>query len=513
VNNMLHTTHTKHALRAGITIIAILLPCSLGLAESPYATTPQDKEQINRLLDEYQDLFERMDMNALKTLFTTDSSTAREFLTWSNTGVIRQAITLDVKKLTVGFSRDLTLPHDASAIVSERTERLSRTGKLSYAATTATYFFRKISDGWKIYERAVILQGIDGKPATFSIDSDEAAGHASIGLTYLTNPRDTQDIQKGVHELLEATRLSPDRADWQFALAQGYSVLGNTEAAEAAYREALRFSANGKWPPSKLGLQFALAMIHDAVASLALQRSDLIEADLHFSEALRLNPNHPGALNGLGIVRLLNNDLDQATLFFLKSTEIYPEDAQAKDSLKAIEHYRQALLLIDKGDFETAKTLLRKAIQLRPDFAPAYFELTVALNMEADNLRNNGQLEQAILKRKESLEFAPTYYPNAGAVKGGVHEKIALDFFNAKRYEEAIPQFQLAAELGRDKPGIYCSLGICHYKLGHKERSAEYFRMVVADENCLPQYQKVAKQVLATMEMSGDSLPGEKPHR
>jgi len=459
------------------------------------------------LLKRYQEAFGRKDMKSVMALFTEDSNTKVAFASWPEGTIAQQAVSFEVLALNPSFSKDLLIPHDASAVVRERTELLSRTGDISYLETVATYLFRRTAGDWRICERMERFQEVEERPGTFTLEGDEALAHAVIAFQYSKYHSLVKgaidDKAKVAEELKKAIDLSPERADWHASLGNLYFNQGDFKEAEVCYQKALNIVDKGKGPEFKLGNHFFVSMIHDKLGTIALQKPDLEEAERHFTEALRQNGENVGALNGLGAVRMAHGQIPEARELFEKSLKLFPDQDQIKDSLEAMEAYEKGVPLIDQKRFEEAQRLLRRAIELRPDFIAAYFELTVAYNMEADALRAEGRLEEALAKRRESLRFAlPHVHVDGtkGTIRGNVHRRIADDLMTAGRLEEASKEYEEAIATGHDTVDAHLALAACYDKIGQLEKAKHHLQWIVDAEEASTQTKEIAKNYLTQLE-------------
>lgn len=109
----------------------------------------------------------------------------------------------------------------------------------------------------------------------------------------------------------------------------------------------------------------------------ALQGSELDGAERAFEAALRLKPQHPSALGGLGLVRLRQERFGQARELLEQAAA--RGDAQdwreALDSARYWAWVEQARQARQKDMFDDAAQLLEQAVSLRPDEITALLEL------------------------------------------------------------------------------------------------------------------------------------------
>ena len=131
---------------------------------------------------------------------------------------------------------------------------------------------------------------------------------------------------------------------------------------------------------------------------LLLHMSRLSEAESHLKQATTLDPKLAMAQSAMGFLRYRQDNIPDAVNYLKRSAEIDPKNHLA--------HYYYAFVL-DKSansvmdDLEIKRTELGKAIELVPQYVPAY-ELLAYLNITSD-LDYNGTLE--LLQKANS--FAP----------------------------------------------------------------------------------------------------------
>src|SRR5436305_8917248 len=113
----------------------------------------------------------------------------------------------------------------------------------------------------------------------------------------------------------------------------------------------------------KLDLAYAYsplnAEINFAEGNLQLARSRPNAAKSYYFAALRLNPNHEGAYNNLGILALQEKRWDLAAKFFGKALE--------QDSRNAKTYYLLAEAHFNSGEFPNARNEGSQALRLNPD--------------------------------------------------------------------------------------------------------------------------------------------------
>ncbi|HEY7678321.1 MAG TPA: tetratricopeptide repeat protein, partial [Candidatus Methylomirabilis sp.] len=177
---------------------------------------------------------------------------------------------------------------------------------------------------------------------------------------------------------LEAAAGGPERHEATALLGQAYADLGEGAKAEAAFRRALALRPD-------VDTYLALGRLHSAEGRAA-------EAQEDYGAALRLAPQHPGALLGIGTALLALGRAREA---------IAPLQAAANlDSLNARPFLALGRAQALAGRSREAESTLRLALVLDPGLVAAYLELSGLY-------RGRGTLEPAIAVLRRGLELRP----------------------------------------------------------------------------------------------------------
>ena len=116
-----------------------------------------------------------------------------------------------------------------------------------------------------------------------------------------------------VEHIQKAIDLSPQTVSAYVNLGSAYYAEQDWEAAAAAYGQALE-------------MDFSLLDTKAAWAGLILSESRLVEARLVWEDVLLHDPRHRLALEGLGVVSLLEGDPSLAMMYFDAASYLTPED-------------------------------------------------------------------------------------------------------------------------------------------------------------------------------------------
>ena len=145
------------------------------------------------------------------------------------------------------------------------------------------------------------------------------------------------------------------------------------------------------------------------------------------SQMLETFPNSIVLCNISGASSAGLKQFDAALKYYKKALEINPDYAEA--------YYNMGIALKDNGDLDAAIDSYKKALEIKPDYVGAYFNT-------GNILKDTGDLEAAIDSYKKALEIKPDYaeaYNNVG---------IALE--DKGDLEEAINSYKKALEIKPD---------------------------------------------------------------
>ncbi|HTP84486.1 MAG TPA: tetratricopeptide repeat protein [Alphaproteobacteria bacterium] len=171
--------------------------------------------------------------------------------------------------------------------------------------------------------------------------------------------------------------------------------------------------------------------------ALSLHRQDrLVEAAHAYGALLDRDPDHFGALHGLGLLRARQGHTDEAVRLIGEALRRNPNSAEAYNDL--------ALILAGMNRYDDALVLYRAAVALKPDFADA-------LGGMAGTLQALNRPQEAIAPYEQVLALRPTAY---------VHNNLGNALVAANRCEEAIAQYERALAMKPDFAEAYSNLGV-----------------------------------------------------
>ena len=195
--------------------------------------------------------------------------------------------------------------------------------------------------------------------------------------------------------------------------------LGEYDGAINSYRNALKLQ------PNMPDLHFNLGIVFGN-----LNRFE--EAANSYRKAIALNPKFFEAYGNLGTLMQKQGKLEEAVASYRKAISINP-DARG--------YFNLGTALRDQGKLDEAIKSYQQAIQLFPNYADAHSNL-------GETLRDQGNMQEAIKSYQNALALNPNH-PSA-------NYNMAEFLYLAKRYDEAIPHFEISQLDDWQERSMYC---------------------------------------------------------
>jgi len=257
------------------------------------------------------------------------------------------------------------------------------------------------------------------------------------------------------------------------------------------------------------------------------QAGRLQEAEDFYRRALKAAPNHPDALNLLGIVVNADGHVDEAITLLQRAVKASPKNAEFSNNLgqvyksadrldDAIKAYRKAITiepkysdahsnlgnaLVASGDAEKAIGHFQTALNIDPNNARAHYNLATTLsergrNMAAidsfrkvlviapdyaeahNNLANSlieqGALDDAYAHLKRALALAPDM--------AEAHGNVGNMFAYISEWAMSLDHYHRATELDANRADTWTGLGNAQENLGQSEDALASYRRAVDAE-------------------------------
>jgi tetratricopeptide (TPR) repeat protein len=204
--------------------------------------------------------------------------------------------------------------------------------------------------------------------------------HYNLGLALKLQDK----LPEAVEELKAAETLNPSQPDAPYTLGVTLWQMGRGEEAVAELQNAIRAKPD-------------YAEAYYMLGTVLKQRGQLKESAEALRQAVRLQPDFAGAHTTLaGVLRQLGDNQGAAA-----EAQLGAQLAkQTTDMQAAVFATNSGRRLRGMGELDGAVSQFRAAIHAVPDYAPAHFELAIAL-------RQMGKKEEAAAEFAKAAELDP----------------------------------------------------------------------------------------------------------
>ncbi|PKO57492.1 MAG: hypothetical protein CVU25_07895 [Betaproteobacteria bacterium HGW-Betaproteobacteria-19] len=206
--------------------------------------------------------------------------------------------------------------------------------------------------------------------------------------------------------------------------------------------------------PSEMKVDDALAF-----ATRLHRIGELDAAETVYRRVLEAVPDHPDALNFLGIARHQRGHTGEAIALMQRSLELQPDATGVWNNLGNI--------LLDRGRFDDAAALYERCVELNPDDPVVHNNLGVLR-------RSQGRVVEAEAAYRRVLELDPK---NIDA-----HNNLGNLLADIGRIEEAVRHYCESIALMPSNPDARKMLGYAYYMLGRFDEATAFYRAWVAEE-------------------------------
>jgi tetratricopeptide (TPR) repeat protein len=157
-----------------------------------------------------------------------------------------------------------------------------------------------------------------------SVAPDFARAHLALGKALLHDGK----VSDAVTELRDATRLDPTSGEAHYQLGLALARSGEQQEGAAEVKKGRELSSADERNQN--------AEIDISEGRVAVQRSELQEAEAKFRHALKLQPNSPVAQHFLGIALEKEGDMEGAIAAYQKAVELNPGDWNSRQSVSRL---------------------------------------------------------------------------------------------------------------------------------------------------------------------------------
>jgi Flp pilus assembly protein TadD len=192
-----------------------------------------------------------------------------------------------------------------------------------------------------------------------------------------------------------------------------------------------------------------LADVHNKLGTAFFRRGKLDKAIEHLTESLRIEPHSADSHSKLGIAFFQQGKLDKAVIHFNEALRIKPDSATV--------HCNLGVIFARQGKLDEAVTHFRKALEFEPDYPDATTNLGLALTKQ-------GKLDEAVTHYIEMLRLKPDSVGSMDTLAWLLATHRDAKFYNP---EEAIRLAQRACELTKyEKPQLLNTLAAAYAAAG-----------------------------------------------
>ena len=279
-----------------------------------------------------------------------------------------------------------------------------------------------------------------------------------------------------------AAMADPQSPYLQTTLSKVYFDLGQPERALEHLKHALALD------PGYSDAQFQLARIYAT--------TDPARAAQSYESILAANPQDPGALFQLALLRVRQNRLDDAVALLTRLVAVDPQSFQARSTLAQV----QASL----GQYAEAEQQFRAALDLQPESERALIELAMlyerwgkadqaaatygkVLEINPDNHQVRKRLSRLLIQQSRlgeavtELEELKKRDPEPAEARLG----LGLIFLEQDRIEDAITELELLLKERPEMVKVAYYLGLARAKKGDVDGALDAFAKVGPE---LPEY-------------------------
>ena len=223
---------------------------------------------------------------------------------------------------------------------------------------------------------------------------------------------------------------------------------GDTAGAETAYQQALRLQ-----PEHPAALQL--------LGGLARQRGDHVPAEALLRRSLAADARQPHVWNNLGNLLLGIGRSEEALACYQRAIALHPAYPDA--------HYNEARALHAAARLPEAAASLNRALSHAPQ--PTLAMLQLHAQIEGDL----GHVDSALRTLEKALSVAPDHL-------GLLHNRAVL-LQRRHRHEEALAAHDRAAALGLDAADAHYNRGNTLQSLGRHEEALQAYRAALARDH------------------------------
>ena len=200
------------------------------------------------------------------------------------------------------------------------------------------------------------------------------------------------------------------------------------------------------------------------------RQGDLQQAEMLYLHILQGNPEHPHALNLLGVLASQTQRNDLAESLLRKAITIKPDTPEYYNNL--------ALVLVQLGKTDEVAECFIKALELNQDYCDAHYNY-------GNHLLKTGQYVSAVDHYQKALLLRPGY--------ANAYNNLGQALYRLRKYDKAEEAYKQAVTLQPDAADTYSNLGQLYQGLGRfGDAISMYEEAVRISPECAAAYANLA---------------------
>jgi len=273
------------------------------------------------------------------------------------------------------------------------------------------------------------------------VDPNDFESQYQLGLSYVAQGLN----QRAIQQLRKAANLSSRSAEPILSLGHLYIKLGSPDEALQQWQQAAPILRSPR--------------LYSSIGIMYLDKSMLVEAEKAFRSALKINPSHSEAYNGLASIALRKGDLSLAM-------------EQWRKALQSDQTMRGSLRGKDSGSNDFIHlTAHRRAPQWDENVVIGVNPLlSQGFEQRAEKQLEQGNIKEARQILKSSLELSPS---------ASAHNNLGYIAGLENRTAAAIEHYKKAIELEDEFLTARYNLGLAYLKQGMPVLAAQEFQNIL----------------------------------
>jgi tetratricopeptide (TPR) repeat protein len=311
-------------------------------------------------------------------------------------------------------------------------------------------------------------------------DPNNPSFYDSLAVIYVSQGK-LADSMTQLKKAAELRKENPSDPNPYYQLGSLYVIRFAKNRDEEDFKEAVRLLKKAV----EIRPRFVFA--YQGLGEVYRAHGNADEALANFNKASEYDPKNPAPLVNLALVYFeLKHNSEAAISYLRKATEVKPDFADA--------YYQWGYVCLSRyvkdgneEDFNAAVNKEKEAVRIKPDFADAYYSLGAIYGIRFTKIRNEADFNESIDALKKTIAIKPEY---AIAYQG-----LGLAYLSHANADQALANFQRAIEYDPKSPINYYHLARVYFELKHDDEAAikQLLKALEMDPKYVDAYSKLAE--------------------